>query len=98
MWCKFGHVTPRNPAPGGASSAAGDENQDEMIRESGRDKMPDAPRDETPLATFQQAEGEVRARPLLFGTPNCRKLRNFYVLVVNSVHLKEFLVQIYRVD
>ena len=38
------------------------------------------------------------ARALLVGTRKGRKLRKFFVLFVNSVHVKEVLVQIHRVD
>ena len=38
------------------------------------------------------------ARPLLGGTREWRKLRDFYVVSVNYVHLKELLVQIHRFD
>jgi hypothetical protein len=40
------------------------------------------------------SEQVVKERPLLVGTRKGRKLRNVCVFVANSVHLKEFLVQI----
>ena len=42
--------------------------------------------------------GWGREGPIFLGNRKCRSLQNFYVLLVNSVHLKEFLVQIHRVD
>ena len=47
---------------------------------------------------YDLAPKNTRARPLLVGTRKGRKYRNFYELVVNSSHLKEFLVPIHRVD
>ena len=39
-----------------------------------------------------------KARPLFVGIRKCRKLRKIYVFWVNSVHLKEFLVQMHQID